>query len=124
MEHTTHLFQRWVDKDREARVIVIGEHLTAAAITAHTPAAHVDYRTDYRALSYDLVEPPPDVRTGIRALMKEFGLVYGALDFVITPSGDWVLLEINPTGQYGFIEGATRAPLTTQLADLLTGAAP
>ncbi|MEU7524269.1 ATP-grasp ribosomal peptide maturase [Saccharothrix sp. NPDC042600] len=124
VEHTTHLFQRWVDKDREARVIVIGEHITAAAITAHSPAARTDYRTDYRALSFDLVEAPPDVLTGIRELMKEFGLLYGALDFVITPSGDWVLLEINPTGQYGFIEGATGAPLTAQLADLLTGAAP
>lgn len=60
---------------------------------------------------------------GIRLLMAEFGLVYGALDFVITPSGEWVLLEINPTGQYGFVENATGAALTAQLADLLAGAA-
>ncbi|MFI9811503.1 hypothetical protein [Saccharothrix variisporea] len=46
------------------------------------------------------------------------------MDFVVTPSGDWVLLEINPTGQYGFVEAATGAPVTAQLADLLTGAAP
>ncbi|QUQ66678.1 ATP-grasp ribosomal peptide maturase [Kutzneria sp. CA-103260] len=119
IEHTAHLFQRWVPKAREARVIVIGEYVTAAAITAGTAATHVDYRVDYSALSYALETPPPNVVAGIRLLMAELGLVYGALDFVITPSGEWVLLEINPTGQYGFVENATDAPLTAQLADLL-----
>lgn len=100
IEHTTHLFQRWVPKAREARVIVIGEHISAAAITAGTAATHVDYRIDYSALSYAPVTPPAEVVSATRLLMAEFGLVYGALDFVITPSGEWVLLEINPTGQY------------------------
>ncbi|MDQ2880748.1 MAG: hypothetical protein M3Y48_05660 [Actinomycetota bacterium] len=56
--------------------------------------------------------------------MDSFGLVYGALDFVLTPDDEWVFLEVNPAGQYGFIEQATGAPLTAQLADLLTGGAP
>jgi len=121
--HTTHLFQRWVPKARECRAIIIGEHVTATAITAGSPAAYVDYRTDYTSVSYELVTPPEQVTTGIRRLMDSFSLVYGALDFVITPDGEWVFLEINPTGQYGFIEHATGAPLTAQLADLLTGGA-
>jgi ATP-grasp ribosomal peptide maturase len=121
IEHTAHLFQRWVPKAREARVIVIGEHITAVTITAGTAAAHVDYRVDYSALSYALVNPPMEVVSATRLLMAELGLVYGALDFVITPSGEWVLLEVNPTGQYGFVENATGAPLTAQLADLLAG---
>lgn len=123
LEHTTHLFQRWVPKHRDCRVIVVGEQVTAAAITARSAAAYVDYRTDYASLSYELVVPPEPVAQGIRRLMDGFGLVYGALDFVITPADEWVLLEINPTGQYGFIENATGAPLTAQLADLLTAGA-
>jgi hypothetical protein len=83
-----------------------------------------DISADYANLSYELVDPPERVTTGIRALMSGFGLVFGALDFVITPAGEWVFLEINPTGQYGFIEHATGAALTAQLADVLTGAAP
>lgn len=42
---------------------------------------------------------------------------------MITPDGQWVFLEINPTGQHGFIEHSTGAPLTAQLADLLSGGA-
>ncbi len=84
IEHTTHLFQRWVPKQREARVIVIGNQVTAAAITAGSPAAYIDYRTDYESLSYELITPPEHVIDGVRLLMDGFGLVYGALDFVIT----------------------------------------
>lgn len=35
--------------------------------------------------------------------MAELGLVYGAFDFVITPQGEWVFLEVNPGGQYGWL---------------------
>jgi len=96
---------------------------TAASITAGSEAAYVDYRTDYASLSYELITPPEHVAEGILLLVDGFDLTYAALDFVITPTGEWVLLEINPTGQYGFVENATTAPLTAQLADLLTGGA-
>lgn len=123
VQHTAHLFQRWVPKQRECRVIAIGEQITAAAITAGSTASYVDYRTDYPSLSYDLIEPPAQVIAGIRRLLDDLGLVYGALDFVITPESDWVFLEINPGGQFGFVEQATGSPLTEQLADLLMTAA-
>jgi glutathione synthase/RimK-type ligase-like ATP-grasp enzyme len=122
IEHTAHLFQRWVPKAREARMIVIGDRVTTAAITSHSPAAHVDYRCDYAALSYELITPPARVLDGVRRLMNRFALCYAALDFVLTPDGEWVFLELNPAGQYGWIESETGVALTEQLADLLTGA--
>jgi MvdD pre-ATP grasp domain len=66
VEHSTHLFQRWVPKARECRVTVIGQHITAAAITASSQQGYVDYRTDYDNLRYELVDPPEQVITGIR----------------------------------------------------------
>lgn len=122
IEHTSHLFQRWVPKGHECRVIVVGDQMTAATITAGSRAAYVDYRTDYDSLSYELVDPPAQVAAGVHALMDSFGLLYRALDFVVTPDGEWVFLEINPAGQYGNIEHHTGAPLTGQLADMLAGA--
>lgn len=124
VEVTTHLVQRWVPKSFEVRVIAMGEHLTAAAIHAGNATSYVDWRSDYDALTYDLIDPPTEVTEGIHALMRAFGLVYGALDFVVTPEGDWVFLEINPAGQYGWIESYTGAQLTGVLADLLTKGQP
>jgi hypothetical protein len=106
VEHTTHQFQRWASKSCEARVIVIGDRITAFTIHAGSAAGYVDWRTDYDTNTY--------------ALLRELGLVYGALDFVIDPDGAWTFLEINPAGQYGWLEHHTGTDLTGQLADLLT----
>ncbi len=121
---TTHLFQRWVPKAYEARVIVIGEQITATAIHASTAENYVDWRSDYDGCTYELVDPPADVVTGVRELMRVLDLRYAALDFVISPDGCWHHLEINAGGQYGWIEDKTGAPLTDQLADLLAKGVP
>jgi glutathione synthase/RimK-type ligase-like ATP-grasp enzyme len=119
IEYTTHQFQRWVPKAHEARMFVIGNDITTAAIHSHSPSGHVDWRTGYDSNTYELVEPPAQVVDSVRRLMTVMGLTYGALDFVISPDGTWTFLEINAGGQYGWIESETGAPLTDQLADLL-----
>lgn len=124
VEVTTHLMQRWIPKAFEVRVIAIGEHLTATAIYAGNDTSHIDWRSDYDALTYEQIQPPETVVRGIQALMSDFDLVYGALDFVVTPDGEWLFLEINPGGQYGWIEHHTGAPLTSVLADLLAKGQP
>lgn len=120
VEVTAHQFQHWVSKKHEARMFVIGEHVTTAAIHAHTESARIDWRKGYGTNTYQLIEPPAEVAEGVRRLMADMGLVYGALDFVIGPDDTWTFLEINAGGQYGWIEDETGAPITDQLADILT----
>lgn len=119
VEVTAHQFQRWIPKVHEARMFVIGEHVTTAAIYAHTETAHVDWRTGYGSNTYELMTPPVEVVESVRRLMSELGLVYGAIDFVVGPDNAMTFLEINAGGQYGWIEDETGAPLTDQLANLL-----
>lgn len=119
IELTAHLVQQWACKQQEARVIVMGRHMFAVVIRAHNQAAYIDWRADYNALSYESVPLPAEVERGIGAVMGELGLIYGAFDFVITPEAEWIFLEVNPGGQFGFLEDHTDAPLTATLADLL-----
>ena len=114
-----HQFQEWVDKDHEIRLTVVGDEFFAAQIHAHSDTAHIDWRNDYAALTYDITDVPPHVRGGVMELMQRFGLVFGALDFVVTPDGQWRFLEINPNGQWGWIQTVTGLPISTALADLL-----
>ena len=117
---TAHLAQRWVPKLFEVRIVVIADQLTPVKITSGSTVSHIDWRSDYAALTYDLIEPPGHVTRGVRALMCSFGLVYAALDFIVTPAAEWVFLEINAGGQYGWLEAKTGVPLTGYLADVLT----
>jgi glutathione synthase/RimK-type ligase-like ATP-grasp enzyme len=124
VETTTHLFQRWVPKAYEVRLTVIGEHMTTAAINAHSPEGLVDFRSDYDHLTYRLIDPPDPITAGVRQLMTKMSLVYAALDFVVGPDDTWTFLEINAGGQFGWIEDETGAPLTDQFADLLAKGQP
>src|SRR5262249_43039004 len=96
VEVTAHLFQPFLDRAWEVGVRVVGRQVFAARIDAGSEAARVDFRADYDSLSYTEVAPPERVRAGMMAFLKAFGLAFGAFDFVVTTTGEWVFLECNP----------------------------
>ena len=112
-----HLFQARVAKASDVRVTVVGEHTFAARITS--PPGVLDWRTDYPRLTYDVVECPPEVVTGMRHMLRRFDLSFGAFDFAVTHAGEWWFLELNPNGEWAWIEDRTGLPIASALADLL-----
>ena len=85
------------------RVVAIADLLTTVRINSGSANSYIDWRSDYAALTYELIEPPHSVACGIRRLVRSFDLVYAALDFIVAPDGEWVFLEINAGGQYGWL---------------------
>ena len=123
VELTAHQFQRWAPKLCECRVIAVGGALFAALIHAGSARSFVDWRSDYPALSYQVIEPPPAVASGIHHVLDQLELSYAAFDFVIGPDHIWYFLEVNAGGQYGFLEEHAGLPITATLAALLAGTA-
>lgn len=122
VDTTAHLFQGWVDKKHEVRLTVVGDRMFAAAIHAESDAAHEDWRSDYGSLTYSRTSVPTPVAVGMRLLMRRLGLRYGAADFVVGPGGGWTFLEVNPCGQWDWIQGATDLPIAEAIAHDLEGA--
>jgi glutathione synthase/RimK-type ligase-like ATP-grasp enzyme len=121
IETTTHLFQTRIEKAHDARVVVIGSRLFGFAIHATSEDSRIDFRRDYRAVRYERLDIPADVRDGVDGLMSALGLRFAAIDFVVDTEGRWVFIgDVNPGGQFGWLEAETRVPLTDALADLLT----
>jgi glutathione synthase/RimK-type ligase-like ATP-grasp enzyme len=116
------IFQEYVDGEVDLRVTVVGDDVFAARIHS----ASTDYPADYRmALETVPMEPyrlPPDVQRGVVRLMRRLGLVYGAIDFRVRPDGEHVFFEINPSGQWLFIEDRTGLPITRAFAGVLAAA--
>jgi biotin carboxylase len=55
------------------------------------------------------IEPdrlPPEVEEGCLRLMRRLGLLFGCFDFIVTPEGEHVFLEVNPAGQFLWVEEA------------------
>jgi ATP-grasp ribosomal peptide maturase len=111
--------QRWVDKTHEARVIVVGEKMFTIAISTDSPSARVDWRSDFAALRYQVIDTPPEVADGLRRYMAALGLAYAAVDFAIDRHDRFWFLESNSSGQFGWLEAQTGVPITAALASLL-----
>ncbi|HWR48550.1 MAG TPA: hypothetical protein VN327_13205 [Pseudonocardiaceae bacterium] len=123
VDSTLHLFQQFIPKLFEARVTVVGNRVFGAAIHAGSDAARVDFRSDYDNLDYSAIEPPESAVIGMLSLMKTFGLSFGAFDFAVTPTREWIMFECNPFGAFGWLEDALDLPITAALADLLANGA-
>ena len=62
---------------------------------------------------------PDEVVVKLRAFMGVLGLIYSAIDMRLTPDGEYVFLEVNPAGQWLFIEDRTGQPITAAVAEHL-----
>lgn len=131
-EHLQHLdlvrnapciFQERIEKRLELRITIVGETVFPVAIFSQE---HADgqVRQDWRSaepssLRHEPFELPREVRDKLLRMMAQFHLTYGAVDMIVTPSGEYVFLEINPGGQFGWLEDITGLPITPTIADLL-----
>ena len=89
-------------------------------IDAGSDRARQDWRSDYDALAYVPIELPDEMAAALIALHRRLGLVYGAVDLICRPTGEWVFLELNQAGEWGWLAAATGIPIAGALADLMT----
>jgi glutathione synthase/RimK-type ligase-like ATP-grasp enzyme len=120
-------FQEHVEKARELRVTLVGERVFAAAIDSNAlERSKNDWRREGLAL-IDRWQPcalPAEVERKLLALMDALGLNYGAADLIETPAGEHVFLELNPAGEFFWLERENGLPISEALADVLLGLAP
>jgi glutathione synthase/RimK-type ligase-like ATP-grasp enzyme len=122
IRHSPGLFQEYVAKACEVRMTVVGPHVFPVTIDSQSQART---ETDWRAAGWDSppygdFRPVPDhVLTAVQAMMRHLGIVYGAFDFIVDEAGEWVFLEVNPMGQYHWIEQDLGVPISAAIASLL-----
>jgi glutathione synthase/RimK-type ligase-like ATP-grasp enzyme len=103
----------------DIRVTAVGERLFATAITAAPGGYDLDYRMDLPGATFQPTELSAEISEGLRALMRRLGLLYGAIDLRRTADGEYVFLEINPAGEWMFVEQRSGQPITEAVADFL-----
>lgn len=113
--------QQYVEKRYEYRVMVIGSQVLACRIDSQ---ASTMTKTDWRHYDFDNVEHiyaelPIEIQQHLLRFMQEIELNYGAIDLIETPSGDYVFLEVNPCGQWGWIEHYAGLSIPQAVADML-----
>lgn len=119
-------FQEAIPKARELRVTVVGERVFTASLSAHLGGPG---QGDWRVVgvetetSWTVSELPREVERGLLRVMDRLGLDYGAADFIVRPDGEHVFLEVNPAGEFFWLQRAPGLPIAEAMADVLLGRA-
>ncbi len=100
------IYQPYVDKAYEIRVTVMGRSILSAKLhSQESEHGGEDWRLDNgRTMKVSPYRLPPEVEDGILSFMRNMGLTFGALDFIVTPAGEYVFLEVNESGQFLWVE--------------------
>ena len=118
-------FQACIPRRCDLRVTVVGRSVFATEI--HLPKdamGEVDWRRqEVDRLRHAAHTLSPVLEHRILSFVRQFGLQFAALDFIVTPDDRYVFLEINPNGQWAWIEQLIDTPISSAIVDLLNGKA-
>ncbi len=114
------IFQRRIRKEYEVRATLVGESVFAVRIDSQVlEGAELDWRRRQHQLQYSLHSLPDEVCERLLRLQRRLGLIYGAYDLIVTPENEHVFLEVNPLGQWLWLERLTGLPISRALAEAL-----
>ena len=114
------IYQRHLEKRCDIRVTIVGDSIYAAAIHSQdADSARVDWRRSDVELAHEVHVLPDEIATACQRLMKALNLHFGAVDLVLTPNDQYYFLEINPNGQWLWLEDKLRFPISEKIVEWL-----
>lgn len=116
-------FQEYIEKKYELRIFYLkGEFFCMAIFSQQNEKTRLDFR------NYDMEKPnrnvpfnlPKEIEYKLDKLMQAIDMDCGSIDMIYTPTGEYVFLEVNPVGQYQWVERYCNYPLSKRIAEILT----
>lgn len=113
------IYQQPLTPKIDYRVTVIGNKVLPVKIEAeNNTSVELDWRTQKKDLKFSLCNLPGDIKKLCRSYVKESGLFFGAIDLV-TYKKKFYFLEINPNGEWGWLQKPYNVPITKTLCEFM-----
>jgi glutathione synthase/RimK-type ligase-like ATP-grasp enzyme len=109
------IWQERIDGTEHLRVHVFGQRIVAA----HLSCPELDWRVHLEKTTVTRTELDPALEASLRDVMSALDLRMGIFDLKIDPNGQVWWFEVNPQGQFLFIEGMSGLPLADTFAEFL-----
>jgi glutathione synthase/RimK-type ligase-like ATP-grasp enzyme len=122
VEKHPHLFQRYQDKTYEIRIVTVGSKSIGTTIHSQkSERSKIDFRRyDFENVTYEHLELPENVSEFCDAMLKNYGLHFGAFDFIFSEENGYTFLEVNPNGQWLWLEEYTGYPIGKEINDYIS----
>jgi hypothetical protein len=108
------IYQELIAGTCHIRANCFGNSIHAALIES----PDLDWRPNLN-VSFEIFEVPQDVKKRCGAVLNALGLRMGIFDLKLDKNGEAVWLEVNPQGQFLFIEGLTGLALMRKFCEFL-----
>jgi glutathione synthase/RimK-type ligase-like ATP-grasp enzyme len=107
-------------------VTVIGQKIFAVEIDAQkSTRAKDDWRRyDLAHTTFQVHNLPCPIKLRITDLLRQLNLVFGCIDFIVTPDNQYIFLEINPMGQWYWAEALTGGAMLDSFVQMLMQGEP
>jgi glutathione synthase/RimK-type ligase-like ATP-grasp enzyme len=113
------ILQEYISKDYEIRITVVGNKLFSAKVDSQTDnETAIDWRK--KKLKFERCEIPKDLEEKCFKMLKELNISFGAFDFIKSTDGEYYFLEVNPNGQWVWIENDTSLPISDAIINYLS----
>ncbi|WP_343703591.1 hypothetical protein [Chitinophaga sp.] len=115
------IVQSEIKKEYELRVTVVGNNVFPASVNSQSDRdTIIDWRK--KRLRFNSYKLPDDIKRKCIELVNTLGLSFGAIDLVKSTDGKYYFLEINPNGQWAWIENDTGLKISDAIINYLYSA--
>lgn len=112
------IFQDYIDAECDLRVVWVDGVEWTVRIDSQAGVGRVDSRLD-TSVDFAAEQLPASVSKSLATLMGALGLSFGVLDIRLGVDGEYYFLEVNPQGQFAYLEIKTGLPIFRSLSNLL-----
>ncbi|MGE9313801.1 ATP-grasp domain-containing protein [Niabella sp. CJ426] len=118
-ELTPVIYQKFIEKKLEYRVTVVEDDIFVASVNSQI---HQKTVVDWRRgdLKFERANIPYRIKEMCFDLVKRFGLKFGAIDLIRDNEDNCFFVEINPNGQWVWIEMDTGLKISNSIVKYLT----
>src|SRR5207249_3343457 len=100
---TPSIFQEYIEKEYELRITVVGEKVFAAKVDSQKQdETKIDWRK-HKTL-FQQYSLPKEISDKCVELTQKLNLSFGAIDIIRNKEGQYTFLEINPNGQWAWLD--------------------
>lgn len=112
--------QEHIIKFADIRATVVGNKIFTARIDSQQYSeTKIDWRRGENSLNHSTIVLPKELNEKLIQLVKYFNLQFGAIDLIQDVNGEFHFLEINPNGQWAWIEKQTGMKISDEIVNLL-----
>lgn len=112
--------QKLIQKRGDIRITIVADEVFPAFIHSQEMAeSKIDWRKSSIPLEHSPIEVPENILTKCLELTNYFKLNFAAIDFILDEEGNYIFLEINPNGQWAWIERQLNYGISEKITSIL-----